>query len=571
MKTNVSILPTRSLDETKRAAIKVFYTPGFVGIYLAILLPITLGLSLGGAFFGLWPGLIAGVSITMLLLLRRRLKIKNNIRKAEYVYEYGDQQTLRFTGISNNYSYKVNGAPQQVIALTIDGRPFEIRTFNANLIRVYTIPEQPVFTHPEYKNTLVPAGLFLLPQDTKPRSPGRRLRNALLILVPLAFAFGLTYFITSQMNAHSSTYAQPDALLYRQNGRLILASVFIHFQAYQIKNGTTYGSDSYYAEAVDLETGKKLWKLDLQSKDPRGAARLLGQSEKYLFFLRNDLFIVDKTTGKLAAKNNDLGEIKDKLSREPIGDYMQDAAYQYNDSLQALVIKGNDGLFYTIDGNTLHTATVEIADPNDYFKNQFKYGNNYEDQMTAMSDDGRHCLALLDTKDTLLLARDANGFETRPARESIRRQLYSTPATTNDSNWTTHNPAVFLFGGFLVEPGQRLQPVEDSLSKYRSYQDLASRFNHTNSPLRSSDGGYVILHKTTIEPDAPLVLTGISATGQTRWQLQTGFLSIPLLHHDAATNTLYIAGNNRGDNGDQLMQLTAIDLATGAIRQYPLK
>ena len=148
-----------------------------------------------------------------------------------------------------------------------------------------------------------------------------------------------------------------------------------------------------------------------------------------MFFLRNELYVIDKQTGKTVARNDNFTAIKDKMSRALIASYEDDAAYTYNDSMQVLVVKGTDGLYYTIDGRTLQTGRIDIADPDAYFKNRYRYGNNYEDQITALSDDGRRCLALLDAKDTVLLAHNAYGVNGRPAAESVRRTLYSCSAT----------------------------------------------------------------------------------------------------------------------------------------------
>jgi hypothetical protein len=360
--------------------------------------------------------LITGVIISALLLLRRRYVIRKTIRLAKHVYEYGTPATMTLVNRANNYSFKVNGAPQQVITIDIDGHQTGIKTFASRVIDVYTIPQQTVYIHSAYPKMQVPAGIFQL--TPQPQRRGLRLGPALFILLPLGFAFGIVYFINFVMSAHSYTHAQPDALLYRQDGKLLLASVFSHFQAHEVSNGTTYGSDNYYAAAIDLQTGKQIWEVDLKANNSEGqnfgAGQLLGQSEKYLFFLRNELYIIDKTNGHVVARNNDLPALRDKLSKASAADYMTDVVYKYSDSLQALVIKGNDGLFYTIDGNTLKTGAIDIADPDSYFRNKFKYGNNYEDQIASLSDDGNRCWALLDTKDTAQLTHDRQGFETRP-------------------------------------------------------------------------------------------------------------------------------------------------------------
>ncbi len=566
----------RSLDSEKQRAIEYFYRPSSgVWLFLATFLPITFGLSIGAAFFDIWWGLGCGVLIAVIWAALKTASIRKKIRQAVYVYAYGEERELVCTGISSNYGLKVNGRPQQVISLLVDGAPTEIRTFDAKCIQVYSIPRQTAFIDSEYKNVIVPSGLFLLSIPEKRRSVGKTVRRTLVFLLPLGFVFGLTYFISSEMNANSHTSVQPDAVVYRQGGKLILASVMTHFQASQIKNGTVYGSDSYYAAGFDLSSGKRIWKTRLNIKDPRGQSfgggRLLGQSDKYLFFLRNVLYVVEKATGKVVMTGNDFPGLKGRLLDDALADYESDASFVYSDSLQAVVIKGADGLFYTIDGVTLKTGTIVISNPDEYFKNPFRYGNNYEDQLTAMYDDGRHCLAVLDPQDTLLLAHDGNHFRDRDRKESVRRSLYSAPSTNNDAGWTTLNSGIFLYGGFLTDAGKRSSVPDDSLSKYEAYEALRARYNPVNAPLRTRAGGFVLLSKATIETDALLELTGLSAEGHTIWHYSTNYSSIPLMYHDEEANVLYIAGNSLGENGDHLNQMTAIDLATGAVRQYSLK
>jgi hypothetical protein len=51
---------------------------------------------------------------------------------------------------------------------------------------------------------------------------------------------------------------------------------------------------------------------------------------------------------------------------------MDDAVYTYDDSLQAVVVKGTDGLSYTIDGLSLRTGTIDIPNPDEYFRNKWR-------------------------------------------------------------------------------------------------------------------------------------------------------------------------------------------------------
>lgn len=561
---DIPVLPLRTLDAEKDAALRFYYRSSRMGYFLLTFLPVTLCLSVGSIFLGFTDACILGISIAALLAFLRARKVRRRLAHARFVYEYGEQGELVFTNQSNNYSIKVNGMPQQIITVVFNGKSYDLKTFDPRRISVLTIPRQIAYAHPQYPDVIVPSGLFQL-QRTKTAGT----MGWLGFLLPFAFVFGLIYFIYSEMNGHSHTYAQPDALMYKRDGKWILATVINNFQAYEVSNKGIYGDDYYYAEGLDLQSGDRVWKVKLNNKGNGGGARLLGQSSRYLFFLRGGPVVVDKETGKVASE--DFASIRDKLPKDVIADYESDAGYTYNDSLQAVVVKGNDGLFYTIDGVTLKTGTIDIPNPDEYFKNRFRFGNNYEDWITAVYDDGARCLSLLDTKDTVLLATDPHGVMGRPGAESIRRILYSCPVNTINSSWTKLNPGVFLLGGFLVDPAQSLQDPSDSISQYASFQSLLERYNHTNPPMRTASGAFLILHRATIEPNAALLLTAVSPTGNTLWQVNMPYATIPLQYHDGAGDALYLFGNSKGDGSDDINQATAIDLKTGGVKKYEIK
>jgi hypothetical protein len=97
---------------------------------------------------------------------------------------------------------------------------------------------------------------------------------------------------------------------------------------------------------------------------------------------------------------------------------------------------------------------------------------------------------------------------------------------------------VYLFGGFLVDTHTPLQTPDDTLSQYKLYDVLLDRYNARNAALRTRDEGYVLMHRSTIEHDAPILLTGLTPQGQPRWQYAPGFRSIPFMYHDTTANIL---------------------------------
>ncbi len=560
MTSPATILPLRTLTPDRAALLRRFYAPQSVGLFLALFLPLTVGMSLGGAFFSLASGLITGSILSALWLALRYLRYRSRVQKAVYVYEYGGEEELRFGGIRSNYGYKVNGAPQQVLTVLHNGKPVDIKTFNPNIITVYSLPQQVAYTHPRYPGIIVPSGLFSLVW-TK-RTPGARLGQALLWLIPFGFAGGLMYVINHEMDSHSETYLQPDARVYHQGGRLVLASVLTGFKPYEVSNKGVYGTDYFYAEALDLSTGKPLWKTQLAGS---GAARLLGQSPSYLFFLRSGLWVIDKATGKVVQGNKDFPALAAKMSTESISSYTEDASYTWSDSLNSIVVKGTDGLYYTIDGATLRTGTIDLPTGDTFFTNPYQWGNNYEDQINQVWDNGSQCYALLDAQDTVLLAHNSYGVQDRPRDQSVRRRLYRCSSLSLSDNWAPLGDSVYLFGGLLTDATQTYRQPDDTISHYASYASLAARYNGTHPPLRTAAGSLLVLHKTTIEPSATLVLSAVSPQGKTLWQVRTGLGSVPFLYHDTEANKLYLFGDGTGTVSDQLTEGLCIDLGTGKV------
>ncbi|WP_223652494.1 PA2928 family protein [Hymenobacter psoromatis] len=409
-----------------------------------------------------------------------------------------------------------------------------------------------------------------------PGSPLLGLLRFLLLLLPA----GLIYALVSWgLNATSSTYLQPDALFYQSQGQTVVASVMTRFQAYSTGSKGTYGSDRVYAAAFALATGQQLWQVRLDAPDERGhdmgGAALLGQSARYLFFYRNQLYVLDKQTGKVVAQNADFPAIAAHLSKAIVMDYTDAGPYRYNDTLQAVLATGTDGLYYAIDGQTLQAHAYTPAPAQRLtgagIAGRREFNNEYDEQITEVSDDGRQCLALLDDQDAVLLAHQGSGVAERSGGESKRRHLYRASSDNRGNGWAALSPSVFLFGGFLTDPARPLQQPADSISKLRAYQSLLDRYASPYAPLRLPGGGFLVMHRATIESQAPIQLTAMSGAGQVRWHVETDYANFALLHADPAATRLYLLGSRPGRFSDRLEQVLSINLQTGQTSQYKVK
>ncbi|TWW01123.1 hypothetical protein FEF09_06550 [Chitinophaga pinensis] len=261
------------------------------------------------------------------------------------------------------------------------------------------------------------------------------------------------------MHEHSRKTIQSDAVIYTQEGKTVLAAVLKEFNAHAVRKGggttSVSGSSSYYACAFDLEKGEKLWSIKLNAKNNLGKnwgdAVLLGQSAKYLFFSRNELYVINKEDGQLVAGNKDLKGIADKLMNESslFPDFISN--YLYDDSLQAVVIKGSDGLAYLLDGNTLQTRPAPGINIVKYFNEKQQLISktaisNYHRQLVTFTKENGQLYAFMDDNDLALLQKgEAPPYGTK---EAPRRSLYTTAASNPVTDLKQMSEDVFLFGGF---------------------------------------------------------------------------------------------------------------------------
>jgi len=397
-------------------------------------------------------------------------------------------------------------------------------------------------------------------------------RLVLLFLLPILIVIAIVLGIISIISSGAATYAQPDALFYNANGHTVMATVVTH------ESGTTetYIDNVKYAEAIDVESGKRLWRAKLDAKNNRdqdfGHAALLGQSSKYLFFLRNELYVIDKQTGEVIAQNDHFETLKDKMSKEELSSYNDsDIKYAYNDSLQSVLFKGTDGLFYAINGLTLKTDVINLNNPDRYFKS--KNQPSYNSLMTQAYDNGKQSLALLDEKEVQLLQANnlMEGVQHRSSEKSVRRSLYSHPADKLSGDWKKLNDAVYIFGGFLTDPHQNYQRPTDSLAHNETYQLFANSYNNIHAPIRLNNGGLIVMHKASMENTAPVLLTAVQPDGKVIWQANTGYANIGFLYKHPDGGKLFFMGTPAGKFNYPMQQLLCLNLANGVLHSYPIK
>lgn len=392
----------------------------------------------------------------------------------------------------------------------------------------------------------------------------RRSRIARGIILLIITFFVIFFCVMRSIINDVATYAQPDAVFYENDGRVVMATVI----TYQSGATVSYEADEKYAEGIDLESGKRLWRVDLDAKNSRdqddGEAALLGQSAKYLFFWRNELYVVNKQTGKMIAQNDHFENLKGKMSRESLSTYYSHDSYIYNDSLQAVLIKGNDGLFYSIDGNTLKPAIINNDASEQYFKDRPE--PRYNNLVIPANHTNRSTLALLDNRDLAALQTN-NPIESALSRlnkPSVRKALYS-----YDGTWSKVNRAVYINGGFLVNPLQHYKQPADSLANSPNFKQLAG--NNGYAPISLKNGSLLLAHKASTENTAAILLTAIQTDGKKLWEMSTNLADVNLVYQHIDKQKLYLMGQPAGKYDQRMKKMLCVNLMSGGITWYDIK
>ncbi|MBW8684153.1 PA2928 family protein [Chitinophaga rhizophila] len=409
-----------------------------------------------------------------------------------------------------------------------------------------------------------------------------RLTGILAIIIGLLFFGGLLYIIFSTMNKYSRISAQSDAVIYRQGSTTILATVVKKFNAHSVTKGggttSVSGSTTYYACGYDIAHGEKRWEVKLNARNGSGKnwgdAVLLGQSDKYLFFLRNELYVISKESGELIARNKDLKGLEGKTMNESSIFPAFINNYVYDDSLHAVVIKGADGLAYLLDENTLVARPASNIHAISYFRQQQERHrkaaiSTYQEQLVTLTKADGQLFAFMDDNDYELLQEGM--ALPYGALEAPRRFLYTTQQDTAIVSLNKINNKVFLYGGFLKAPGQdsNLFSVKEP-EFYKAANQLLSRGNHQqNIPLRLPGGGYLVLHKATVAQHAPLLLTAIAADGDKLWHVATRLTGISQVRR--AGNQLYILGADHGGRSGDADHILLISLSDGRTIDYNIR
>ena len=117
-------------------------------------------------------GVGIGVTAIVLAQLLLRWSSRRKMARAEFIYQYGQPETITFAGLTSE-NYRKNSRPKTVINLLRGNEPLKIKTFDDRIIAAFMPPQQVVYTHSNYPDVLIPGSLFAPGWATGPGSKPR--------------------------------------------------------------------------------------------------------------------------------------------------------------------------------------------------------------------------------------------------------------------------------------------------------------------------------------------------------------------------------------------------------------
>lgn len=278
----------------------------------------------------------------------------------------------------------------------------------------------------------------------------------LLVGLPVAI-----HFILGQYD--EAGFSGPQ-LVFEEQGHSYLAFTLDDYRANEVDNGVVHGSSRSYAQVVDLEDGSLRWSMRLDADNERGddwgSGELLGQSSRYLFFLRNELYVLDRRDAAPALAF-------DELERRTGGLPLKSApwgkdAYRYDEGRGGLLMLALDGRVWFLDGDSLALREAPEVDAARYFHGDppppANAGIDWQAPGLTRLPDGRLLILASDHE-----ARALERGEALPAaNQRARRQRLS--LGTLDWRSPAENrlrpllDAAFLQAGLLPDPAAAEEP-----------------------------------------------------------------------------------------------------------------
>ena len=152
-----------------------------------------------------------------------------------------------------------------------------------------------------------------------------------------------------------------------------------------------------------------------------------------------------------------------------------------------------------------------------------------------------------------------------------RRSIYiASDSAPLDSIEKAENE-VYLFGGFLKAMRQDSAIYTKELQNFYNgpYQLLSRGNEQAQIPYRLPNGGYIILHRASVAPDAPILLTAVMPYGKKPWHITTTFANISKVL-ETKDQLLILCGTAENAEGE-VSDILRISLSDGKSSIYNFK
>ncbi|MDN5284452.1 MAG: hypothetical protein JWR38_726 [Mucilaginibacter sp.] len=149
----------RLLTNEQTNQIRYFYKTGFpIGVIFILAFGIPLSI-LVLAF----AGIIIMTTVLILLAVGIYLIINSRSKKIAHaleVYQYGTEEEIYFDSIEDNYSYRVNGKPQQIVNIRRGNELIQIKTFSNKVCYAFSPSSQKAYFYDKYPDIVLPSSIF---------------------------------------------------------------------------------------------------------------------------------------------------------------------------------------------------------------------------------------------------------------------------------------------------------------------------------------------------------------------------------------------------------------------------
>ena len=160
----------RLLSDEQSNRIKLFYKTGFP-IGIIFILAFGIPLSIVTLAFA---GIIASIAMLILIAGGIYLIVKKRNQKIAHaleVYQYGTEEDIYFDSIELNYSYQVNGRPQQIINILRGNELIQVKTFSNRVCDAFRLSSQKAYFYEQYPEIVLPSSIFYTAFNDKQDPP----------------------------------------------------------------------------------------------------------------------------------------------------------------------------------------------------------------------------------------------------------------------------------------------------------------------------------------------------------------------------------------------------------------